>query len=134
MPQAAAILALYYAYLLSGDERYKGYIKKLLKAFWIPVEKGGLSYKVNDGLWFEEYTHKDAPMKPFVLNGFMHALIRLYEYYSISRDKEALELFNKGIRALKNMIHLFDTGSWTLYDLVGTEASWPKHKLSRKIR
>ncbi len=134
MSQAAAILALYYAYKLSGNEEYRGYAKKLLKAFWIPVEEGGLSYKVGEnGLWFEEYAHKDLSVKPFVLNGFMYALIRLYEYYVVSRDDEAFELFRRGMNALKAMIHLFDTGKWTKYDLVGTDASWPKHMLHVKF-
>ena len=68
-------------------------------------------------------------MRPYVLNGFMYSLIRLYEYWKLTRSEKALELFNKGIRALKLMIHKFDLEYWTAYDLLGTIARLPKHEL-----
>ena len=138
MAQGAALLLFYQVRRLVGnDNDIVSVVRLLLNGFKVRVEDGGLAYDVDGGLWFEEYAHPRGQKKPFVLNGFMYSLIRLYEYYKLSKDAEALDLFELGLRGLKKLIHRFDTGKWTLYDLLGTDASWPKHKLhvefSRKL-
>ncbi len=130
MAQGAALLLLYKARRLTDiDEKIREVLRLLLEGFKVKVEDGGLAYNVDGGLWFEEYAHPLGRKKPFVLNGFMYSLIRLYEYYSLSKDEKALSLFKLGLKGLKKLIHKFDTGKWTYYDLLGTDASWPKHKL-----
>ena len=129
MSQAAAVLAFYEAFLLTKNTTYKLLAKMALKAFMVPVDRGGLAYNVDGGLWFEEYAYPNSTVKPFVLNGFLYSLIRLYQYYNLSGDIEAKYLFQRGLYALKKMLPLFDTGSWTKYDLVGTDAPWVKHEL-----
>lgn len=103
-----------------------------LNAFFIPVEEGGVLYIDGDGgWWYLEYGYKGEP-KPRTLNGFIFALMGIYEYYKITGDKRALLLFNRGVEELKRHLHEYDTGSWTRYDLVGTMASVKYHKIHVK--
>jgi len=67
--------------------------------------------------WYEEY-----PTEPstFVLNGFMYALLGLYDVKSIGipgAAEKALSLYEDGLTSLKTILPLFDTGSGSLYDL-----------------
>ncbi len=68
-----------------------------------------------------EYGYKGEP-KPKTLNGFIFALIGIHEYYRITKDDDALYLFNRGLDELKRHLDDYDTGSYTVYDLVGTPA------------
>lgn len=129
MSQADGVLAFYYAYRITGDSKYKVLANKLLRAFLVPVEQGGLMWETEAGPWYEEYAYPEPTSKPFVLNGFMYSLIKLYEYYKTSGDRRALDLFGSGVKTLKHYIGKFDLGRWTKYDLVGTTATYPKHLL-----
>jgi hypothetical protein len=53
-----------------------------------------------------------------ILNGFIFALFGLYDYYRVTQDEHALELFNAGIETLRSKLHLYDTGRVTRYDLL----------------
>jgi len=53
----------------------------------------------------------------------------LYDFYKVTRSKEALGLFNKGIETLENNIYRYDTGSWSLYELSGYKAPEDYHRL-----
>lgn len=67
--------------------------------------------------WYEEY-----PTTPssFVLNGFIYALLGLYDLKETATDddgKMAARLYEAGMKSLKAMLLMFDTGSDTFYDL-----------------
>ena len=74
-------------------------------------------YKDKEGfVWYEEYPSLENE-PPHVLNGFIFALFGLYDYYKATESEEALELFNQGIKTLKEKINLWDMGFWSRYDL-----------------
>jgi hypothetical protein len=52
-----------------------------------------------------------------VLNGFLQALIGLYDHAQISNSALARRLFAAGDREARIMVPRYDTGSWSLYDL-----------------
>ena len=129
MAQGLGIEVLAHAYNLTGDEKYLKAAQLALNAFFVSVEEGGVLHVDEDGgWWYLEYGYKGEP-KPRTLNGFIYALMGIYEYYKITGDKRALLLFEKGVDELKRHLHEYDTGSWTRYDLVGTMASVKYHKV-----
>ncbi|CAH0555986.1 unnamed protein product [Brassicogethes aeneus] len=119
MGQGHAISLLARAYHHSGgDTRYLNAALNGLKPFRVPSSKGGvLATFLNKYHWYEEYPTKPAS---FVLNGFIYALLGLYDLKVIAPPGEADEaefLFNDGMDSLRNMLPLFDMGSVTSYDL-----------------
>lgn len=65
-----------------------------------------------------------------VLNAFMQQLNGIYDYYLLSHDKHALELFKQGDRSARHEMSGYDTGAWTRYDLHGPEASLNYHEVA----
>uniref|UniRef100_A0A914ICD3 Heparosan-N-sulfate-glucuronate 5-epimerase n=1 Tax=Globodera rostochiensis TaxID=31243 RepID=A0A914ICD3_GLORO len=100
MAQGLALSFLTRAYTLAKVGERDLYMKaaqKALDLFEVPVEKGGVLSNICGLPWFEEY-----PTLPGtgVLNGFM-----------------SQALFLRGLDSLRHLLHLFDGGWWSLYDL-----------------
>lgn len=122
MSQASAIKVLAMAYDLTGEEKYIEAAKKGLGAFFVEVDKGGITYKDKDGWWYEEYAQSGLDIEPRVLNGHISALLNLQEYYNLTKDEKAKELFDLGVSDLKARLADYDTGNWSYYDAVGNKA------------
>ncbi len=127
MAQSSAIVAFHYAYLVTGDKKYENISNRLVDAFFVPVNEGGLAYRLPNGLWYEEYAHPSSKLRPYVLNGFIYSLIELHKAYKLKGDERLKVLFDRGVEALLSKIDEFDTGYWSKYDLVGTVAPWKYH-------
>jgi len=119
MAQGQAMSLLVRAYSRSGRHEYLDAAIRALALFDIPAADGGIVAKFMDHyVWYEEY-----PTIPpcFVLNGFMYALIGLYDVSATAPPGDgqstAVQLYNAGIASLHGMLPLFDTGSGTVYDL-----------------
>ncbi len=132
MSQIDGVLALYKSYEVTGNSTYLHLAGKALNAFFVDTDRGGLTHFTEYGPWYEEYAYPNIT-GPYVLNGFMYTLIKLYEYYNASKDERAKSLFLDGLRTLKATAHMFDTGDWTTYDLIGTLSPWAKHQLHIKF-
>ena len=68
-------------------------------------------------VWYEEYPTTPAS---FVLNGFIYALLGLYDVSLTATGDAQLrsrELFSDGVQSLKALLPLYDTGSGSSYDL-----------------
>ena len=129
MAQGQGIVVLAYAYKLTNNEKYLRTSESSLHSFYVSVEEGGvLQIDQDGGWWYLEYAYRGQP-KPRTLNGFIFALIGLHEYYEITGDTDALLLFNRGADELKKHLEDYDTGSYTVYDLVGTPASKKYHQI-----
>ncbi|ELT98477.1 hypothetical protein CAPTEDRAFT_225290 [Capitella teleta] len=118
MAQGQAMSLLVRAY---SHTRNQGYLNAALRAtalFDVASGNGGVLAKFADNYpWYEEY-----PTTPscFVLNGFIYALIGLYDLqHTVTDDRgaDASRLYASGMRSLKAMLPLFDTGSGSIYDL-----------------
>lgn len=135
MAQGQAMSTLVRAYLLTRDPAFLSAALRATGPLKRTSEQHGVkAVFMNKFDWYEEY-----PTSPssFVLNGFIYALIGLYDVAETAGDKlgrEAGVLFSRGMESLKAMLPLFDTGSGTVYDLrhfvLGTApnvARWDYH-------
>ncbi len=120
MDQGFALSVLLRYHSLQTDKKKKARIASMMKGivntFGRTVEHGGVRDE-SDGVWFEEF---GAVERAHVLNGFMYALMGLYEYASYSKSMDAKRFFNEGIRTLEKQIQRFETSlgpmRWTRYD------------------
>ena len=79
------------------------------------VGRDGLQTRLRDGVWLEEYPTR--PVHSFVLNGFMFALIGLYDVAPYAHA--AARLYSAGRHTLGRVLSLFDAGDGcSLYALV----------------
>jgi hypothetical protein len=74
---------------------------------------------------YAEYTY--AP-RDRILNGFIQALVGLYDYAAITKDPLGLQLFEAGDAQARAEVPHFDTGAWSLYDQFG-ESNLNYHEL-----
>ena len=121
MAQGEGIQVLIRAYNITKDEKYLNSARLALNSFYVDVKDGGITYKSQNGWWYEEYV-TGTDLQPRPLNGMIFALFGIYEYYEFTGDKDAKYLFDQGIIALKRDIYKYDAGDWTYYDALGTPA------------
>lgn len=119
MGQGQAMSLLMRAFNQSGRREYFDAAVKGMLPFNKPSAEGGVrAYFMNEYPWYEEY-----PTTPpsFVLNGFIYSLIGLFDVFSLTPPNlatgNAKQLFDDGMRSLKKLLPLFDTGSGSVYDL-----------------
>ncbi len=131
MTQGHAIELLTNAYNYTKDKKYINYAKEGLKAFFIDINEGGVTYKDANGWWYEEYAQPNMKIQPRVLNGHIFALLGIYKYYDITGDEQAKYIFDMGTMDLKAYLAYFDNKEiqWTNYDLVGNVATSGYHNL-----
>jgi uncharacterized protein YyaL (SSP411 family) len=116
MAQGLAISVLLRAYQLTGDKKYFESAEKAYKVFEVDIVDGGVRFvDEEDNAWIEEYAILPPP---HVLNGFIFALFGIYDFYRVTKDENVLKLFDKEIKTLEKNIHKYDTGYWSLYNLL----------------
>ena len=116
MTQGLGMPFLARMYSETSNESYRESAIKAMELFSVNVEQGGVLRTYNGLPWYEEYPTPDAGS--FVLNGYIYALIGLYDLYEVFNSSEALELYYNGTGSLYSMIGLFDLGCSSSYDLV----------------
>lgn len=77
------------------------------------------------GAIYAEYTYAPSDR---ILNGFIQALVGLYDYTSITQDPLGLALFEAGDAEARVLVPHYDTGAWSLYDQFG-ESNLNYHEL-----
>jgi hypothetical protein len=77
------------------------------------------------GAIYAEYTYAPSDR---ILNGFIQALVGLYEYTYITQDPLGLQLFEAGDAEARGLVPHYDTGAWSLYDQFG-ESDLNYHEL-----
>jgi len=119
LAQGQGISLLVRAFIETQEKRYLDVSEKAFESFKHETSEGGVKYTDKNGyIWFEEVilhppTH--------ILNGFLWALWGVYDYYLWTKDRNAKELFDKSIATLKENLHSYDTGFWSLYEISGTK-------------
>jgi hypothetical protein len=73
----------------------------------------GVQVKTGAGSHYAEYTYAPSVR---ILNGFIQALVGLYDYTSITKDPLGLKLFEAGDAEARVEVPHYDTGAWSLYD------------------
>ncbi len=77
------------------------------------------------GATYAEYTYAPSDR---ILNGFIQALVGLYDYTSITHDPTGLRLFEAGDAEARAEVPHYDTGAWSKYDQFG-ESDLNYHEL-----
>jgi len=118
MYQGLGLSALARGWMIRKNEKYLAAAQRALLSFEVPVSKGGVLKVDRKGFWwYDEYA---CAKRANVLNGFLFALIGIYEYYDVSKDPKALILFNNGIKTATNYIDKYDLNflvfKWSKYD------------------
>lgn len=118
LSQGQGLSVLVRAHRETSDDRYLAAAERAFESFLKPVHDGGVSYLDGEGYtWFEE-TIVDPPTH--ILNGFIWASWGLYDYHLHTGHPEAQRLFDEAVRTLRDRLHEFDAGFWSLYELSGT--------------
>jgi len=120
MAQGHGISMMVRAAQVTADASYWTAAQRALAPFKKLTHEGGVRNNIM-GIypWFEEYPFTEGH---FVLNGFIYALIGLYDLSS-ARDaptelgNESRKLFHEGLSSLKEMLPLYDAGKGSVYDL-----------------
>lgn len=117
LSQGQGLSVLARAHDHTGEQRYLDALHAGFEVFTVPLHKGGVSYWDEDGyVWFEE-TVCDPPTH--ILNGFMWASWAMYDLALHPGIPEAQELWEGAVRTLKDTMHRFDIGYWSIYDEAG---------------
>ncbi len=116
MTQGYALSYLLRYYTLTKDKTILPIIKKIAFVLISPQETGGTISTSKDGCyWIEEYPNSKKSRQ--VLNGFINALIGLYEYCQFFKeDLIALQIFNETYDCLKKNLEYYDTPTWSFYN------------------
>jgi hypothetical protein len=85
----------------------------------------GVRVRTPAGATYAEYTYAPSDR---ILNGFIQALVGLYDYTSLTKDPLGLALFEAGDAEARAEVPHYDTGAWSLYDQFG-ESSLNYHEL-----
>ena len=125
MTQGQALSALTRAYQRTGNPRYQIAAARALQPFTRSQSDDGVALEDVGYTWYEEYL---PPQTPHILNGFMFALIGIYEYHQTFRDQLSGSIWDTGFGTLKHVLPSFDTGDWSCYWL-GPPTSTPASSL-----
>lgn len=137
LAQGLGISALVRAYDLVNKKKFLVTAKRALGAFHVPMANGGVLFVDNDDgdWWYEEYA--SAGSKPSgVLNGFILALLGIYDFHLISGDTISERLFERGISSLCHHLDDFDTNNpvkLTYYDRLKHIVTMDYHVLHIKL-
>lgn len=124
MAGGKALSPLVKAFELSGNRTYLETAKKILNSFYVDVKDGGVTYKTpSSGWWYEEYASRNSTKEPRVLNGMIHTLLGINEYFRDTNDTDAKFLIDQGILALKNDLPKYDNNGSSFYDRLGLPAN-----------
>lgn len=114
--QAFCLESMLYGFQVTGNFQYLYMFEKGINAYTYSTIEGGLSFKTkNGGLFFEEVVTSE-PLH-HILNGHMIALIKIYNCAIYTGSSEAMELFNRGVIGLKEMLYEYDRYGYSLYSL-----------------
>lgn len=118
LAQGQGISLLVRAHQETDNPAYLEAAQRAFAAFLETTDKGGVTYVDKEGYtWFEEAI-VDPPTH--ILNGFIWAAWGVYDYHLYTRSQEAERLFAEAVRTLKDNLHCFDAGFWSLYEQSGT--------------
>lgn len=113
LSQGTALQALARAWSLTGEQRFLSAAQQALGIFKAPPPEGVAARASSAGAWYLQYTY--APGE-HVINGFIQALVGLYDYARLTGDPLGQQLFEAGDEQARAQLPRFDTGAWSMYD------------------
>jgi hypothetical protein len=124
LSQGTALQALSRAWSRFKEPSDKTTAEEALDIFERPAPEG-VRVARSGGAWYAEYTF--APQDR-ILNGFIQALVGLYDYASSTQSTQGQALFESGDAVARAEVPHFNTGSWSMYDQ-HTESDLNYHEL-----
>jgi len=114
LAQGEGLSVLVRAYMETEDNKFEEAIQNVFNTFCRTIDEGGVVYREEEDYWIEEYIGVPAT---HVLNGFISALWGIYDYFLITKSKEAIDLFEKCTQTILRYLPDYDNGFWSLYQL-----------------
>ena len=130
LSQATAIQALGRAGRLLGEQRYFAVAGRALRAFETGPPVGVRTRGPGGGIHYLEYSF--AP-RLYIFNGFLQALIGLYDYARAAGDGRANGLFREAEPEGRREVPMSDVGDWSRYSFRGRESTGEYHELLREF-
>lgn len=125
MSQATALQALAGAFVVTGEARYRDVGDEALDIFKLGSPLGVRSATS----WGPDYLLYSFAPHYIVLNGFLQALIGLYDFGADTGSTRAKRLFAQADPTARAIVPKFDTGSWSRYSLGGPLSDASYHDL-----
>jgi len=114
MYQGQAISIYLRAYQYFQNESYLETARLILNSFVYDYSEGGFKRIDENGcLWFEEYPTNPAS---YVLNGYVYCILGIYDFYRVTKDENALNLWNECVITLEKNLPKYDVWYWSVYD------------------
>lgn len=132
MAQSRAIHVLLKTHEVTSEQKYLDGAKLLLNAFFVEVKDGGVTYKSENGWWYEHYAHKDGK-SPRVLNAHIISMLEIHEYYKYTNDTDAKFLFEQGLTSVKNELNNYDLNGYSYYNVLGKPSSIKYHDMHIRL-
>ena len=107
LAQGRGLAALVHAWKVTGDNSYLKAARFAFEAFLIGSQSGGLRHDSPYGVWLPEYPGNTQPR--YVLNGFCAAILGLFDYARLARDRRAEELYQRAVQTVARALPLYKT-------------------------
>jgi len=114
--QARIAGVLHRAAALTGKASYHEMAEAAMQVYVTPPQDGGVATIDGEVIWIEEYADPSGTSYK-VLNGHITALGGILDYYEITGEQEWLEVFDRGVAAVRRDITSFDAGFLSYYSL-----------------
>jgi hypothetical protein len=124
LSQGTALQVLARAYNRFHDPLYLTSAERALGIFRT-APPAGVRVPMTAGTWYAQYSY--AP-HDLILNGFIQALVGLYDYTKLTADPLGESLFEAGDAEARVTVPHYDTGAWSRYDQY-SESSVSYHEL-----
>jgi len=128
MAQTRMMMVLIRAHEITGDEEYLREAYSLLNALFVEVKDGGVTYKSENGWWFEHFAHPGG-YQPRVLNAHLRVLMELDEFIKYTDSESAKFLFDKGLEAATKEIQYYDLNGYSYVNRIGDPSQERYHKI-----
>jgi D-glucuronyl C5-epimerase C-terminus len=105
LTQSHYLVAFQKLFELTGDPAFADAAQRVLTSLLIGVDQGGVIYERGYGRIIAE-----TPSRPndVILNGWLTAMLNVYDYSERAGSREAKELFDANVAALEHDLPLFD--------------------------
>ena len=125
MAQGLVLSTLIYSYSINNCQFTFDLILKTFNSFL--NKSSSFVLNNNNQIWFEEYPSKPSS---FVLNGFIFAMIVIWDYYILTNDSRAKSIYENCVGTLKCNLKKYDMFFWSKYDrFPGRTATLEYHNL-----
>jgi hypothetical protein len=118
LAQGQGISLLVRAYGETRNEVYLRAAERAFDSFQKDTSLGGVTFTdQNNNRWFEEYI---VSPPTHILNGFIWAAWGVYDFFLVTKNNSAQELFTSAAKTLCDNLADYDLGFWSLYEQSGT--------------